>query len=183
MQQDSLIAGDALDWLTSTPDFSPADGWVLTYRFISRATAPATKYTATCTTAPDGLQHRLIVASTTTALWTPGAYDWAGSVALAGTEHTVDSGTLVIRPNPRTATAMDNRTHARRTLEAIEAQLEGRATSGVSSYQINGRELKYIPLLELVKLQQLYSSMVRQEVAAARVAAGATDPRRVYVRF
>ncbi|SFO63572.1 hypothetical protein SAMN05216567_101887 [Variovorax sp. OK605] len=81
---------------------------------------------------------------------------------------------------PSFGAAGDVRSHARRTLDAIEAVLEGRATSATAEYEINGRRLKYIPLNELHAMRSKY----QREVAAEE---GKSGPRgvsgRIAVRF
>jgi hypothetical protein len=93
----------------------------------------------------------------------------------------VGTGTLSVRPS--FAVATDGRTHARKVLDAIEAVIEGRATSEVAEYQIAGRELRYIPIPELLQLRDKYRGEVLREDAASRAARGLPDPRRVFVRF
>jgi hypothetical protein len=68
-------------------------------------------------------------------------------------------------------------------LEAIEAVLEGRASSEVAQYEIAGRSLRYIEPAQLLKLRDRYRAEVAREDAAQRVAAGLPDARRVFVRF
>lgn len=48
-------------------------------------------------------------------------------------------------------------TQNRRTLNAINAVLEGKASKDVQSYQINGRQLYKIPIPELLQLQAVYT--------------------------
>lgn len=90
--------------------------------------------------------------------------------------HLIDTGRIEFLPDPTAvAEGSDLRSHAERTLAAIEAVLEKRATSDQQSYSIAGRSITKIPLTELISLRDKY----RAEVATAR---GKT-PRRFLARF
>lgn len=171
----TLAAGDTAKWRKSLPGFPASAGWVLTYTLVT-ASARVT-FTATA----DGDDHLVAVPAATTAGWAAGTYTWRAQVAKAGEVFTVADGTLRIQPAFGSAT--DGRSHARKVLDAIEAVIEGRATSQVGEYQIAGRQLKYIPIPELLTLRDKYRAEVAREDAAQRAARGLPDSRRVYVRF
>ena len=171
----SLNAGDTARWLKTLSDYPASAGWVLGYELVS----PANRYAFTATSVGDA--HLVSVPAATTAAWVPGAYDWRARASLGADAFTVGSGRITIAP--AFGAAVDARSHARRTLEAIEATLEGRASSATAEYQIAGRSLKYIPVPELLTLRDRYRQDVRAEDAAARVAAGLGNPGRIYVRF
>ena len=171
----SLNAGDTARWLKTLPDYPASAGWVLGYELVNAATRIAFSSTA------QDEAHLVNVPAATTAAWAPGAYQWRARVALGADVCTVATGQITIQP--AFGAAVDARSHARRTLEAIEATLEGRATSATAEYQIAGRSMKYIPVPELITLRDRYRAEVRQEDAAARMAAGQGNPGRIYVRF
>jgi hypothetical protein len=122
------------------------------------------------------------VAAATTAGYAAGTYDWRARVSKAGEVYTVGEGRLTVR-NAFSAATFDARTHARKTLDAIEAVIEGRASSSTAEYTIAGRSLKHIPVADLLALRDKYRAEVLHEDAAAAVAAGLPDRRRVFVRF
>lgn len=169
------MAGDTAKWLRSLDDYPASQSWVLTYTLVSAAQ----RYTFTATAS--GNDHLVNVAAATTTTWAPGTYTWVARASKAGEVFTVGSGTMVVRPS--FAAAVDARSHARKVLEAIEAVLEGRASSEVAQYEIAGRSLRYIEPSELLKLRDRYRAEVAREDAAQRVAAGLPDQRRVFVRF
>lgn len=171
----SLAAGDTAKWKRSLADYPASAGWTLTYTLVS-ATARIT-FAAQA----DGDDHLVAVPAVTTAGWAAATYTWRAQASKAGEVYTVGSGTITIEPAFTAAT--DARTHARRVLDAIEAVIEGRATSDVEEYQIAGRQLRYIPITELLALRDKYADSVKREEAAARSANGLSDGRRVYVRF
>jgi hypothetical protein len=62
----------------------------------------------------------------------------------------------------------DGSTHAQRTLAAIEAVLEKRATRDQEKYSINNRELSRTPISDLLLLRDRYKTQVRMELKAKR---------------
>lgn len=172
----ALNAGDTWRWLKTLAAYPAGAGWVLTYTLINAGG----KLTLTATAQGD--DHLVHIPAATTAAYTPGTYDWRARVALAGDVYTVGAGRLAVG-NAYAAATYDARSHARRTLDAIEAVIEGRASSAVAEYAIAGRSLKHIPLAELLALRDRYRAEVLREDAAAAVAAGLPDRRRILVRF
>mgnify|MGYP003520563811 FL=1 len=63
------------------------------------------------------------------------------------------------------STSQDLRSHARKTLDAIEATIEGRASLDQERYRINNRELYRTPLETLKKLRDQYRAEVSREEA------------------
>lgn len=171
-----LNAGDTLRWTRSLADYPASAGWVLSYTLINAAAK------ITITGSASGDEHSILVPAATSAGYTPGSYDWRARVTKAGEVYTVGEGRLTVNASFSAAT-YDARSQARKTLEAIEATLEGRASSSTLEYEIGNRRMKYIPLSELLQLRDRYRAEVAREDAAAAVAAGLPDRRRVYVRF
>jgi len=66
---------------------------------------------------------------------------------------------------------LDTRTHARRTLDALEAWIERRDAT-VAEYTIGDKQMRYISISDLLKLRQIYRAEVEAEKLAAKVAAG-----------
>jgi hypothetical protein len=171
-----ITAGDTLKWVKTLADYSAADGWVLSYVFINAAA----KFSITATAS--GSDFAVTVAAATTAAYAAGAYDWRAQVSKSGEVYTVSTGRATVKPAFSVAT-LDGRSQARTSLEAIEAMLQGRASSAVHEYEIAGRRLKYIPVPELLQLRDALRADVAREDTAARIASGLGDNRRIYVRF
>ena len=172
----SIAAGDTLRFDRSLPSYPASAGWQLSYTLIDAAG----KVTFSASAAGD--VHAVTVAAATTATWQAGDYAWRARVSKAGEVYTVGEGRITIRP-AFAGNNHDARSHARRTLEAIEAMIEGRASSAAMEYEIAGRRLRYIPIPELLQLRDKYRADVLREDAAAATAAGLPDRRRVFVRF
>lgn len=171
----SVNAGDTAKWLKSLPDYPASDGWALSYELVSATQ----RYDFSATA--EGDDHLVTVPAATTATWAAGGYDYRARASKAGEVYTVGTGRITVKP--AFSAAVDARSQARRTLEAINATLEGRADSATAEYQIGDRRLKYIPVAELIALQSRYERLVADEDAAASVAAGGAPRGRIYVRF
>jgi hypothetical protein len=150
-------------------DYPASDGWSLSYILVS----PAAQIVIAA--AADGSGHLVSVAPATTAAWAAGIYTWQERASKAGAIHTSDSGSIEILPNfSAAAGGLDARTHAQKTLAAIESWLEtGDIT--VADYTIGDRQLKRIPIRELLLLRDTYRRDVRRQTPR--------QSGRVYVRF
>lgn len=180
-----IVIGDTLDFETSVPDYPNTDGWTLNYRLLLLESAgTAISFTAGGTPVDDPLGYRVQLAPATTAAWTTGTYAWNSYLTKTGARYTVESGQVVLLPDPAVATApRDNRSHAKKVLAAIEAVLEGRASKDQEEYTIKDRSLKRTPIPDLIALRQLYQREVAKENAAASVANGLGSGALIRVRF
>lgn len=171
-----IVAGDTLKWQKTLENFPASQGWTLTYTLIN-ATGKRT-FTATA----DGDSFLVTVAASTTATWAAGSYSYRGQVAKAGEVYTISTGTMTVQPSFAAAT-LDDRSQAQKMLDAVNAVLEGRATSAVAEYEIAGRQLKYISIPDLLKLRDRLRFDVQREENADRAAAGLPPKGRINVRF
>lgn len=169
-------AGDTWRWTRTLADYPASAGWALSYTLINAAAK------ITINASASGDDHAVTVSAATTAGYAAGSYDWRARVSKAGEVYTVGEGRITVR-NAFGGSTFDARSHARKTLEAIEAVIEGRASSATLEYSIAGRTLKHIPMADLLSLRDKYRAEVAREDAAAAVAAGLPDKRRVFVRF
>lgn len=155
-----LRAGETWKWRRDdrTADY-PASAWTLKYAFKNASSH--IELTATA----DGAVFAVTVAAATTAAYTAGTYKWNAWVEGGSSEkYPFDSGTLEVLPKYDSATALDDRSHARIVLDAIEAVIEGRATKDQEEYTIGTRSLKHTPLADLVKFRGQYKAEVQREV-------------------
>lgn len=172
----SIVSGDTVTFQKDLADY-PASTWTLKYTV---AGASVNTYTA----AASGDSHLVTIAASATATFAAGDYLLTGYVEKDSERHTVYSGSLTVKADPTGISAgYDPRTHAKKTLDAIEAVIAGRAGSDVSAYTIGGRSLTKIPIPELVQLRQVYKGEVAREKRAARIAAGQGGGGQVRVRF
>ena len=170
-----INAGNTAKWLKSLLEYPASAGWVLSYVLVNAA--QRIPFSST----PSADDHLVNVSAATTAAWAPGSYDWRSKATPTAEIYTVGQGRIEIAP--AFGAAVDARSQARRTLEAIEATLEGRASSATAEYQIAGRALKYIPIPELLMLRDRFRRDVKAQEDAAAVAAGLGARGRIFVRF
>lgn len=170
-----INAGDTAKWTKTLANYPASAGWVLSYALVSAAQ----RYTFSATAQGD--DFLITVAAATTTAYVAGAYEYRGTVSKAGEVFTVSSGRITIAP--AFGSAIDASSRVRRSLEAIEATIEGRATSATAEYEIAGRKLKYISIPELLQLRDRLRQDVAREDAAAQIAKGMGNPNRIYVRF
>lgn len=167
----SLRAGDTWKWTKTLADY-PAGTWTLKYRYKNSAGGFEIVATAS------GTDHSVTVSATTTAAYAAGTYNWIAWVEAGTEKFTVGEGVAEVLPDYRSGAAtvaLDDRSHAVKTLAAIEAWIEGR-DMGVAEYEINvagnSRRLKVIPMADLIKLRERYKREVAAEETKRRLAAG-----------
>lgn len=165
-----LRAGDTWAWTDSLSDY-PATVWTLKYSLVQRgATGAGAKKTITATAS--GSDHAVSVAASTTDDYAEANWDWVASVTSGATRYTIDTGTLKVLPDiENDPDGYETRTHAVKTLAAIEAWIEARDI-GVAEYEVAGRSLKTIPIEQLIKLRAVYRAEVMAEARVANIKAG-----------
>lgn len=179
MQQE-LIAGDSLNFATSTPAYPASAGWVLSYYLVPR-TAGNTPITLAATA--EGDAHRVAIAASTTANWAADNYNWAARVDKAGEKYTVDQGQITIKANPFTAAAgYDGRTQAEKALDDAKAAFAS-FNPTKSRYRIGERELVFNTKAEIIGAIHYWQNEVARERRADALAKGMPDPRKTYVRI
>jgi hypothetical protein len=172
-----LVAGDTWTWKRSLGDY-PAGEWTLTYYFR----AVASEFSVVCTA--DGTDHLATVAASTSAGKKAGRYEWTAVVTSGSSRYTVGRGQALVKPDPAsTGAGFDPRSHARKTLEALEAVIEGKATRDQKSYTIGGRALERMPVEEILKFKDHYAQLVAAEEAGERLAAGQPGAARLLARL
>lgn len=152
-------AGITLAWTRELPDY-PASTWTLKYWFKQLAASGA-KFSIQASASGD--LHAVSVAAATTASYTAGNYSWSAMVTSGSEVYEVDSGTTRILPVYNTDTAVDDRSHARKVLAAIEAVIENRATLDQQEYTIGTRSLKRMTVAELKAFRDQYIAEVWAE--------------------
>jgi hypothetical protein len=116
----------------------------------------------------DGAAHRLAATAAATAAWAGGEYAFSLRATNGADVVEIEAGTVAIVADLAGIVAgTDTRTHVRRTLEAIEAVIERRATLDQERYRIGDRELYRTPIADLLKLRSVYREELRRMNAAA----------------
>ena len=174
-----LTAGDRWAWKkTDLTDYGT--GFTLTYELTINGGGTPITLTATLS----GTEYLIEVAAATTAGYAAGDYSWSALITRDSDSERdrVAAGTLTIAPDPAISTA-DPRTHARVTLDAIEAVIEKRATKDQESYSIAGRSLSRMNIADLLTFRDQYRSEVKREEDAEKIAKGLGTGKNIKVRM
>jgi hypothetical protein len=168
----SLIAGDTWAFTRDYADY-PAPTWVAT--LYAELLGSQFKAVATALVTAQSFS----VTPSTTAGYKAGRYKWWVRITDGTSSYTVEDGWFDVKPDPAASGTRDQRTWARRTLDALECTLEGRASSDQLAMTINGRSLSRIPLAELLTWQDKLRQRVRTEEGGVNAGTG----RNIKVRF
>lgn len=171
-----ITAGDTVTW-TKTLEQYPAPEWQLNYVLLNAS------HKIQITGVADGSNHLISVPAAVSVAYGAGSYKWQSYVTKGAERYTIATGQMTIKPDFATALAMDTRSHVKKTLDALEAMIEGKASRDVQEYSIQGRMLKHIPLTELMPLYEKYKRFYADEVASEKASKGAKTSKKIYVRF
>lgn len=151
-----LVAGDTWTWTRELADY-PAGTWTATVYF------EASQGTFNVVASASGTTQSFSIASATTSTCVPGDYGWRLRVTNGSTTTTVESGMVTVLVDPAKAGKVDVRSWARRTLDAIEAFLEGNASTAQASMSLAGRQISRWSLAELTTFRDKLRGEVRAE--------------------
>lgn len=125
--------------------------------------------TINLTSTPSGDAHILEATAATSGGWMPGVYRYSVRAILGDVVAELDGGNITILPDvSKLSDGTETRSHARITLDNINAVIEKRASQDQQRYSINNRELWRTPIADLLKLRAVYVAKVAQENNAAR---------------
>lgn len=170
----TITQGERLHWERCFDDH-PATLWTLEYRFRGNGTGFDIAATA------DGSQFVVDVPTASTTAMTPGKYvwqAWATEIADSTNKEMLaeDSATVKVGFVHGTTTAVDLRTNAKKTLDAINAAILASGTSDVILYEITtpagSRKVQRYSRTEFLKMRDIYAGIVSRENAAERVKNG-----------
>lgn len=168
----ALIAGNTWVWDREFADFPPST-WTATAYFEK------TGRTFNVPAAVNGTSHRFTVDATTTATYQPGRYLVRVRVTDGTQVFIAESVYVEVEVDPAASGTTDTRTWARRTLDAIEAFLEGNASTAQASMSIGGRSIARWSLSELRE----WRAELRTEVKSEELGTKAAKGRDIKVRF
>lgn len=176
----TITAGATTAWQLSFADYLATDGWSASLKL--RGPSPGLDVNAT--TNDDDFVFTLTAAQTATMGGGVWAYQiWATK---SGEAYLAESGQLsVTAALPAKNIAVDNRSDARRILDAIDALLLKKATKDQQEYQIADRMLQTYKPTELVEMRRYYAGIVAREEAAAQQSKNDDEffPRTIYTKF
>lgn len=173
-----IIAGDTVSWDISDGDY-PAPTWVLTYSLLKK---DCDKIEITASDKGD-LSHSVSELAATTADWEPGEYHWQRHFTKGVVRETTASGWITVKPDYATST-VDPRSSVKRTLDALVAVRENKATSDQLSMSIQGRSLSRMSWEEINDAIDHFQRISDAEVAAEKADRGVADKSaRIKVTF
>ena len=178
-----FYAGDKVEWTESLSAYLPSDGWTLKYVLINAT------HKEDFQSLPDGSSHAISLSSVDTAAWNAGSYILQGYAEHTdGTIENLDRFTVTVKQNLVSATTYDFRTHAQKTLEAIESAIEGRASESAMSLSITTRggsskALQYLTHKELIEARSFYKSLVDSELVQEKIEAGIDPGNKILISF
>src|SRR6266540_4169192 len=186
-EPEELRAGITWEWRREdlSADFPADGGWTLTYFFKKTGATPGN---FSLVAVASGKFFAVTETAANSAARVPGTYTWVGVVVKGAETRQIDEGRVTILPRYDQAANLDDRSHERKVLEAIEAVIENRAsatqremvayTIGSRSKQFDAAESK----AALLELHSKYKWLVANEDARARIAGGQPNPRSVRIR-
>ena len=169
-EPDLLVVGDR--WMWRRPDLVadyPTADYALTYEFHEDSGGGGShKFTITATeTTTDYIVE---IASATTASYSAGEYNWYAFITRSSDSQriAVDEGHTKLELNFANTNA-DNRSHAKKVLDAIQAVLENRASQDQMSYSIAGRSLSRMSIDDLMRFRDRYRAEYNKEIKQKRI--------------
>lgn len=173
----SFVLGNTVQWTRSLSDF-PAPTYALTYSFVNAGGQFAVTGTA------DGATHAMTISAETSAALTAGVYHWQAYATSGTTRFLAGSGTTEALPDFAVETSgYDDRSHVKKTLDAIEAVLEGKASKDQLASSVNGISITRLTPAELLVWRDKYLRFYRQELADERSRQGLPSGKKIRTRF
>ncbi|MDD2365162.1 MAG: hypothetical protein PHN84_03265 [Desulfuromonadaceae bacterium] len=175
-----IYAGDTINWLITLPDYPASAGWTLKYNAVAAGGRFA------LSSAPSSDDHAVTAASAATSAYPAGTYSLTKYVEHTDTTRvTLAELSLIVKPDlAGTVSATDTRGHVKKMLDAIEAVLEGTATTDQAELTIDGTTIKRRSVTDLLALRSRYLEYWKQEQQAANMAAGiGGNGNKILVRF
>ena len=127
-----------------------------------------------------GDTYEVTVTAATTATWTAGEYSYTVYTYDVDERYQQERGSNeILEDLGAQGAGYDGRSQYKKTLDAIDAVLEGRATKDQESYSIAGRSLSRTPIKDLTELRSYYYSLYRQEQRELAIENGTGTNRRV----
>lgn len=152
-----IHAGDSAAWLVNFPEYRPDQGWVLAYRLSNQSAS----YVVNAQALGDDFEVK--ITATQSRSFTAGKYTLIGYVTKVATDERVVVSETSLEVNPDITQAIDRRSQAERTLEAVRALLEGKANEDQQMLQYNGRTLSRYTISDLLTFESRLARTVARE--------------------
>jgi len=174
-----FTAGNTIKWTKSLASYSPDDSWALTYALVIAGNLKE----ITATNNGNG-SFLAAISAADSAAYPAGIYHWQAYVTKNGERYEVGHGRLEVKPNfASKTTGYDNSSHVKNVLDALEATILGKASKDQISYTINGTTVARMTSEELIKWQNHYKILYKQELQAESINNGDAPANKGQVRF
>lgn len=177
-----ITPGETLEWSKALADYSPVEGWALTYYFRN---ASGTGFDAPATAGANSWEVSVLVPTTVGV----GRIDWEVWVKKGSDERLADKGTATVSASLKALAAgdvFDGRSQAEKDLDAVRAALVPATSAGVQEYEIGGvgtnRRIRYFQKSELMALETNLAQRVNRERRVAARRNGAPYFKNIYSR-
>jgi len=141
----TLIAGNSKSWSKQLSEYLATDGWELKYSLVNQTQ----HYEIASLASGDG--YEVSITSTVSASWSAGSYRLFGYVSKEGERITIHESSVTIKPN--FTSAVDLRSFAEITLEAVEAVIAKTATKDQQQVTVDGQTLARRNIADLILLR------------------------------
>jgi len=173
-----FFAGDTLEFYVNSAEY-PAPAYTLNYALVNSSGQ------ITITGTADGTDHKISVASATTADYTAGEYQWHAYFTKSGERRHYASGHVEIITDYTAETGgFDARTFTKKVLDALESAIQNTASAEqliLISQSCESLNVQYKP--DLIKTYRQWKELYNQEVKAGKIADGQGVKSGIYVRF
>ena len=177
-----LVIGDRWLWKRTDigSDYAPSS-YALSYNARLLGTGSTT---FSITASESGTDYIVEVASSTTSSRTAGVYAWNMFITRSSDSERIalDSGKFDLRDNLATSSA-DQRTHAAKMVDYLEATQESLAQKLTSSYSITDRSNTLRSMDEVSAQLNYYKAVFNREVMKDRAKSGRHTGQNILVRF
>lgn len=187
----TIIAGDTVQWTDDAfadrlGNLITSAAYTLTYSIRGPFTSGAVDLAGTA----QGTGWALSLSAAQSAALNNGPaplrWYWQAAATAGGVRITAGDGQLLVRPNllALSNATYDGRSQAEQDLAAVEAAIRARtAGSAVQEYAIGSRNVKYMPMADLLTLRSRLQIVVRNERRRQAIKNQLGAPDRLGVRF
>ena len=177
-----ITAGLSSSWTVYLDNYKPEDGYILKYYLLKHG------HQIVITGSDNGdSKHLIEITSAISTGYDAGDYQFRKTIDLDGDDMypiEIGYGKIKVNPNFITSTSgRDVRSHARITLDNIQATIRRGTIKGEKSYSINGKNVERFTWDELIKAEAKYIQYVKQEEQAEKIKNGLGNSSKVMVRF
>ena len=177
-----LTIGDRWVWKRTDlgTDYAPSS-YALSYNARLLGTGSTT---FSITASESGTEYIVEVASSTTSSRTVGVYAWNMYITRSSDSERIalDSGKFELKDNLATSSA-DQRTHAAKMVDYLEATQESLAQKLTSSYSITDRSNTLRSMDEISAQLNYYKAVFNREIMKDRAKSGRRTGQNILVRF